>query len=74
MHAFARDYRETWIHLRYHPVVSIAKVKVNTAAYGSTASWTESAATDYIVAKDRGLLKIVGDLKPAEMLQSIRAR
>jgi len=66
------DYRETWIHLKYHPVLSVSKVEVNTAAYGSAASWTELTATDYIVAKDRALLKIVGDTKPAEMLQSIR--
>jgi len=66
------DYRETWIHLKYHPVLSITKVEVNTASYGNAAVWTELAATDYIVAKDRALLKIVGDTKPAEMLQSIR--
>jgi len=66
------DYRETWIHLKYHPVLSITKVEVNTAAYGSAANWVELASTAYIVAKDRGLLKIVGDSKPAEMLQSIR--
>jgi len=66
------DYRETWIHLKYHPVLSVSKVEVNTAAYASAASWTELATTEYIVAKDRGLLKIVGDTKPGEMLQSIR--
>lgn len=66
------DYRETWIHLKYHPVLDVSKVEVNTASYGSAASWTELAASDYIVAKDRGLLKIVGASKPAEILQSIR--
>ena len=66
------DYRETWIHLSYHPVLNVSKVEVNTAAYGSAASWIELASTEYIVAKDRGLLKIVGATKPAEMLQSIR--
>jgi hypothetical protein len=66
------DYRETWIHLRYHPVLSVSKVEVNTASYGSGANWIELASTEYIVANDRGLLKIVGAHKPAEMLQSIR--
>jgi hypothetical protein len=66
------DYRETWIHLRYHPVLSVGKVEVNTASYGSPANWVELSSTGYIVAKDRGLLKILSEHKPAEMLQSIR--
>jgi hypothetical protein len=66
------DYRETWIHLRYHPILSISKVEVNTASYGSPANWVQLSTTGYIAAKDRGLLKILSEHKPAEMLQSIR--
>jgi len=66
------DYRATWIHLRYHPVLSVSKVEVNTAAYGSVAVWTELASTEYITALQRGLVKLVGDTVPAEILQSVR--
>jgi len=55
------DYRETLIHLRYHPVLNVSKVEVNTTAYGSAANWVELTSTEYIFAKDRGLLKIAHD-------------
>lgn len=66
------DYRDDWIHLRYKPVVSVSKVEVNTASYGSAASWSELSSSEYVLAKERGLLKIVGGTKPAEMLQTVR--
>ena len=67
------DYRATWIHLKYKPVLSISKVEVDTSTYGDDPSWTElSENTGYVCAKERGLLKIVGDTVPSEMLQTIR--
>ena len=67
------DYRADWIHLKYHPVLSVSKVEVNVSAYGTAASWSElSVSTEYVVAKDRGLIKVVGDTIPAKLLQSVR--
>ena len=67
------DYRADWIHLRYHPALSVSKVEVNVSAYGTAASWSElAAATEYVVALERGLIKIVGNTTPAELLQSVR--
>lgn len=67
------DYRETWIQLKYRPGISVSKVEVDTSAYGDSASWTELAAqTGYVFAADRALLKIVGDVRPQAMLQTVR--
>lgn len=67
------DYREAWIHLKHKPVISVSKVEVDTSNYGDSPSWTElSEHTGYVLAKERGLLKIVGDTVPAVMLQTVR--
>ena len=67
------DYREDWIHLKYRPGISVTKIEVDVSAYGDAASWQElSTATGYIIALDRSLLMIVGDVKPSAMFQTVR--
>jgi hypothetical protein len=65
------DFRYS-LQLRYYPVLSVSAVKVNTAGYGQTPSWSTLDSTDYIVDKHAGIIHFVSGDIPAVAEQSVK--
>ncbi len=66
-----QDYRESWISLRYYPILSVSKVEYNSQGYGVAPSWTELASVDYIINTSTGQVELVNYV-PSISEQSVR--